>query len=289
MRLEEAEGLLERAEHAIRGDVEPATGVALHQARGILELARGRDAKALAAFQAAGGLAVTLVAAHPNLAAVRAHTVQTLVRMGETVHAEEAVAAQSGTGHGEMRTAIAALRLAQDDPQAAATALAPVLHGSAPATNPGWMTQAYLLEAITRDALGDAAAAERALERALDLAESDGVTFSFAVHPAPQLFMRHAQGRTSHAALVAETLSLLAGGRASAPTASARPVEPLTDSETRILRYLPTNLPVPEIAGKLCVSVHTVRTHTRHLYEKLAVHSRAQAVEQARALGLLAP
>ncbi len=289
MRLEEAEALLERAERAIRGDVEPATGVALHQARGILELARGRDAEALAAFQAAEGLAGTLVAAHPNSAPVRAHMMQTLVRMGETVHAAEALVAQRETGHGDMRTAIAALRLAQDDPQAAAAALAPVLYGSAPATNPGWMTQAYLLEAITRDALGDAAAAERALERALDLAESDGVTLSFAVHPAPQLFMRHAQSRTSHAALVAETLSLLSGGRASAPTVPARPVELLTDSETRILRYLPTNLSVPEIAEKLFVSVHTVRTHTRHLYEKLAVHSRAQAVEQARTQGLLAP
>ena len=68
-----------------------------------------------------------------------------------------------------------------------------------------------------------------------------------------------------------------------------KPAGKLTESETRILRYLPTNLRVPEIAERLCVSVHTVRTHTRHVYEKLSVHNRTQAVEQARALGLLAP
>src|SRR4029077_1446525 len=65
--------------------------------------------------------------------------------------------------------------------------------------------------------------------------------------------------------------------------------EPLTESETRVLRYLPTNLQVPEIARELSLSVNTVRTHTRHLYEKLDAHSRTEAVERARTLGLLAP
>ena len=37
------------------------------------------------------------------------------------------------------------------------------------------------------------------------------------------------------------------------------------------------------------MSVNTVRTHMRHLYEKLGVHSRTEAVEKARILGLLAP
>jgi LuxR family transcriptional regulator, maltose regulon positive regulatory protein len=72
------------------------------------------------------------------------------------------------------------------------------------------------------------------------------------------------------------------------PLKAALP-EPLTESETRVLRYLPTNLPAPEIASELTLSVNTVRTHIRHLYEKLAAHSRTGAVERARALGLLAP
>jgi LuxR family transcriptional regulator, maltose regulon positive regulatory protein len=56
-----------------------------------------------------------------------------------------------------------------------------------------------------------------------------------------------------------------------------------------VLRYLATNLPVPEIAFELVVSANTIRTHTRHVYDKLDVHTRAEAVERARELGLLAP
>jgi LuxR family maltose regulon positive regulatory protein len=71
--------------------------------------------------------------------------------------------------------------------------------------------------------------------------------------------------------------------------ASPRLVEPLTDSEARVLRYLPTNLSAPEIADQLSVSANTVRTHMRHVYEKLGAHRRADAVDRARALGLLVP
>ena len=66
-------------------------------------------------------------------------------------------------------------------------------------------------------------------------------------------------------------------------------LEPLSNAEARVLRYLPTHLSMPEIAGELCVSLNTVRTHMRHLYTKLGTHRRAETVTRARALGLLAP
>src|SRR5262249_51465825 len=72
----------------------------------------------------------------------------------------------------------------------------------------------------------------------------------------------------------------------------ARPAplpEPLSGSEVRVLRYLPTNLTAPEIARELYVSPNTVRTHIKSLYAKLDTHHRAEAVERARAFGLLAP
>ena len=55
-----------------------------------------------------------------------------------------------------------------------------------------------------------------------------------------------------------------------------------------MLRYLPTNLTAPEIAGELYVSRNTVKAHTRHLYAKLGAHRRAEAVDRLD-LGLLAP
>jgi len=64
--------------------------------------------------------------------------------------------------------------------------------------------------------------------------------------------------------------------------------EPLSELEMRVLRFLPTNLRAGEIASELYLSVHTVKTHIRHVYTKLGVHGRGAAVEQARALGLLA-
>ena len=210
MRLEEAEALLDQAERALRGEVEPAAGVVLHQARGMLELARGHDGQALAAFQVAERLAGLLVAAHPRSAPMRAHMLQTLVRLGDAGRAGQAPAGLDDTDRGETRNALAALRLAQGDPRAAAAALTPVLDGSAPVTNLGWASQAFWLEAIARDALGDPVAAGRSLERALDLAEPDGAVFAFVLHPAPELLGRHARRRTAHAALIEEILSLLA-------------------------------------------------------------------------------
>ena len=72
------------------------------------------------------------------------------------------------------------------------------------------------------------------------------------------------------------------------PAALPSPREVLTHGETRVLRYLPTNLSAREIADELYLSVNTVKTHQRHLYQKLGARSRSEAVEQARAFGLLA-
>jgi LuxR family maltose regulon positive regulatory protein len=110
------------------------------------------------------------------------------------------------------------------------------------------------------------------------------------LHPVPGLLERHARHRTSHASLTAEILSLLAGRTPAPPSAGLRPpLEPLSKSELRVLRYLPTNLSGADIAGELYISVNTVRTHMRHLYAKLGTHRRADTVACVRALGLLAP
>jgi LuxR family maltose regulon positive regulatory protein len=147
-----------------------------------------------------------------------------------------------------------------------------------------------LVEAIARDALGDDDGADRALERALDCAEPDGTLLPFLLHAVPDLLLRHVRHRTAHAALIAEIQGLLAARKLAAPPAGPRPpLEPLRESELRVLRYLPTNLTAQEIATELSVSRHTVKTHIRNLYTKLGTHRRAEAVARARDLGLLAP
>jgi len=259
--------------------------------RGLLELARGRDADALAAFQAGERLARLLAAPHNLVLGTRAWVLHALVRLGETERAEQALAylSEEDRDHGDIRTATAVLRLAQGDPRAAAAALAPVLDGSAPATSQPLHILSFLREAIARDALGDPGAAEHALERALDLAEPDGMLVPFLLHPAPGLLARHARHRTAHASLIGEILSLLAGNKPAPPAGAQPPLEPLSDSEIRVLRYLPTNLSTREIANELYVSPNTVKTHMHRLYAKLGTHRRGEAVTRARALGLLAP
>ena len=260
-------------------------------ARGILELARGGDADALAVLQAAERLGGRLTASHMLRTPMRAMLVHTLVRLGDAGRAEQALASlgEHDRDRAETRIATAVLRLAQDDPRAAAAALAPVLDGSAPVLQGVWLAHAFLLEAIAGDTLGDTGAAGRALERALDLAEPDGALLWFMLHPVPGLLKRQARQGTAHAALIAEILSLLAGQTLTPPAGPQPPLEPLSSSEIRVLRFLPTNLTMPEIASELYVSHNTVRTHMRHLYAKLGTHRRAETVARARDLGLLAP
>ena len=64
--------------------------------------------------------------------------------------------------------------------------------------------------------------------------------------------------------------------------------DPISPAELRVLELLPTHLSLSQMAERLCVSTNTVKTHAKALYRKLGVSSRAEAVEQARALGLLA-
>jgi LuxR family transcriptional regulator, maltose regulon positive regulatory protein len=226
------------------------------------------------------------------LPSTRGWIVRALVRLGEFENAEQVLAdlGEDDRDRGEMRVATAVLRLAQDNPRAATATLAPVLDGSVGVGWPTWLIHAFLLEAIARDALDDPAAAGHALERALDLAEPDGALLTFLLDPAPGLLEHHVGQRTAHAALIAQILDLLAGNRPAPPPAGSRPpLEPLSNGELRVLRYLPTHLSAPEIAGELSVSTSTVKTHMRNLYAKLGAHSRTAAVESARALGLLAP
>jgi LuxR family transcriptional regulator, maltose regulon positive regulatory protein len=195
---------------------------------------------------------------------------------------------------GEIGEVFAGPRLAWRDRQAAPAALTALL--GVPRAHRAWVVAAFLLGAITCDALGDPDAVGRAVERALDLAEAGKTLFPFLIQRAPERPDHQARQRAAAAALISEAVDLLvrAGrpappGELTLPGELARPGEPLTEGETRVLRYLSSNLSAREIAHELYVSTNTVKTHQRHLYRKLDARTRTQAVERARTLGLLAP
>ena len=293
-----AEPWVRRAERTLTADTQPVAVLSIRIIRGMLELVRDRNAAALAALEAGELLSRRLAGPHYLVARIRALLVHALIRLGQAERAGQFLAGlgEQDRDRGEVRVAAAALRLAQGDPQGALAALVPVQEHPVAEDYWGfWRGRADMLEALARDTLGDSDAADAALERALDLSERSGDLTPFLLYPAAGLLERHARHRTAHAALVAEIRGLLAGTRAGpqygAPSPS-RPeplLEPLSGSEARVLRYLPTNLSGPEIARELSVSTNTVKTHIRHLYAKFGTHHRAEAVDLARALGLLAP
>ena len=296
--LDAAEPWVQRAERALTADTQPAAVLAIRILRGMLELQRGRNVAALAALEAGEAVARRLAGPNYLAARLRALLVHALIRLDQAERAGQFLAglSEQDRERGELRVAAAALRLAQGDPQAALAALAPMQQDPAAEGYRGtWRAWADVLEAIARDTLGDRDAADAALERALDLAERSGDLTPFLLYPAAGLLERHGRHRTAHAALVAEIRGLLTGTQtgpqhAAPPPSRPEPLlEPLSGSETRVLRYLPTNLTAPEIARELSVSPSTVRTHVRHLYAKFGTHHRAEAVDLARALGLLAP
>jgi LuxR family transcriptional regulator, maltose regulon positive regulatory protein len=75
--------------------------------------------------------------------------------------------------------------------------------------------------------------------------------------------------------------------RAGAGTHAGALVESLSDRELQVVALLARDLSNAEIAGQLYVSPETVKVHLKHIYGKLAVNSRRQAVTRARDLSLL--
>jgi LuxR family maltose regulon positive regulatory protein len=63
--------------------------------------------------------------------------------------------------------------------------------------------------------------------------------------------------------------------------------EPLSERELRVLRLLATELSQRDIGRELYVSLNTVKTHSKHIFRKLGVSTRTEAVERARELELL--
>jgi LuxR family transcriptional regulator, maltose regulon positive regulatory protein len=151
---------------------------------------------------------------------------------------------------------------------------------------------------------GKLAEAQERLEWALELFGIDAM----AVHRAHGLLLlaavRHAAGDLSGAGALLDQAGELVQqltdpGMLPALVAQAqRPIRtaprrqgqiaaPLTERELTVLRLLPTRLSTREIARELSVSVNTVRSQVQAIYRKLGVSSRAEAVTQARELGLL--
>ena len=281
---------LDRAQQALAGGRAPATEVLLHTSRALLFLGQSRVEDAMAALHAAEEAGRVLPGEHPFRLDLRGRVLRAQLQAGENAAVRSALADMppAERNAAEIRLAAAALELAEGHAERALEELGPVIENAAPAVYPGpTAIEALLLDAAAHEELGDTRAVEASLERALEIAEPDGIVLPFALVAVRELLERHRGHRTTHATLLATILDMLGGG---CPEPEVQPLrEPLSDAELRVVRHLPSNLKATEIASELCVSPNTVRTHLRHIYAKLDAHTRSEAVTRARRLGLLAP
>jgi LuxR family maltose regulon positive regulatory protein len=151
--------------------------------------------------------------------------------------------------------------------------------------------EAWAIAAIARDAVHDEAGALHAIERALDLAEPRGYWDALLRHGAPirSLVKRRIAAGTAHRAFAGDLLAALEQEPAAHSRNGEALLEPLSERELTVLRFLPTMMSNAEIASEMFVSVNTVMTHLKHIYRKLDVSERRDAVRRGRELHLLSP
>ncbi|HET9859649.1 MAG TPA: LuxR C-terminal-related transcriptional regulator [Nocardioidaceae bacterium] len=188
-----------------------------------------------------------------------------------------------------------------DYPVAAALALLDRLHAAAAdAGRDGSVLEIRMLQALAHHAHGDVPRALAALGQALvETPEPDSYVRLYLDEGAPMLdLLDHTinadagndpAARHEDAARVQRQARRLLE-RAGPPVEAAVEqslVDPLSQRELQVLRLLDSDLTGPQIARELYVSLNTVRTHTKSIFTKLDVNTRAAAVRRAHERGLL--
>jgi LuxR family maltose regulon positive regulatory protein len=190
--------------------------------------------------------------------------------------------------------ALARILIAQGRWDETTTLLQRMLEAAEAGGNTTGVIEMMILQALAFQAGGDTAQAMITLERALTLAEPRGFYRIFVDEGpsmAPLLYTALDRG------IAPDYVRRLLGAFPidepkrvdhSEPRGfEAGYIERLTDREIEVLQLVATGLTNAEIATRLFLSLHTVKTHTRNIYGKLGVHTRTEAVARARALGIL--
>ncbi len=158
----------------------------------------------------------------------------------------------------------------------------------------GSVIEILVVQALALQAQGNVSQALASMERALALAEPEGYVRIFVDEGEPMRLLIEKQSRSQDKTFLGYVDKLLAAF--ARPTAIPQPkinnlqsiiIEPLSERELEVLRLLGTELSGPEIARELIVSLNTLRTHTKNIFNKLGVNNRRAAVRRAEELDLL--
>lgn len=156
------------------------------------------------------------------------------------------------------------------------------------AWHPASLVTAALLLARSAEDGGRGSEADLHTSHALELAVRFRVERPFVAPSTDGIGLIAARlGRFGHLEQDAERIVALAPRSAVRPDAGALLAESLTPKERDILAELPVHQSVAEIARKHSLSVNTIKTHLRNVYQKLGVSDRSDAVATAQRLGLI--
>ncbi|MEJ2600512.1 MAG: LuxR C-terminal-related transcriptional regulator [Anaerolineales bacterium] len=171
----------------------------------------------------------------------------------------------------------------------ARTLLARLLEAAEAGNRLGSVIEILVAQALAYQVQGDLSQASEILARALTLAEPQGYIRVFVDEGEPMMaLLREAAKRGIVPQYVRELQASFENENyvGSLPPKTQSLIEPLSERELEVLRMLRSELNGPEIARHLTISLNTLRTHTKNIYNKLGVNNRRSAVRRAEDLDL---
>jgi LuxR family maltose regulon positive regulatory protein len=152
-----------------------------------------------------------------------------------------------------------------------------------------------ILQAIALQAKGALDEAMVKMERILNIAEQSGFVRTLLDEGRPVtrlLYEASARGIMPESSrrflsIIMQSDKPIPSNEVTIITGQSHLIEPLSERELEVLQLISKGLTNSEIASTLYLSLNTVKVHTRNIYSKLDVHSRAQAIARSQELGLL--
>ncbi|MGC9467258.1 MAG: LuxR C-terminal-related transcriptional regulator [Anaerolineae bacterium] len=185
------------------------------------------------------------------------------------------------------------VRLAQGDPACAVRLTSRIIASATADARFGRVIEALVVQALALDAHGRREDALSSLSSALARAEPEGYVRTFVDHGEPMRRLLQAlEGSTDYVMRLLTVFEAASPAAIEMPAASPAPprgelIESLTDREVEVLGLMAEGLTNQEIADRLYISINTVKTHAKRIYDKLDVRNRAQATVVATELRLL--